>query len=847
MENLKLQAQTYDVVCNLGKIDPNRLQSDPAALEAFAKQIGADAKDLQAETKGMLEAIQRQNEEILANQDEGPHRVLDVISVRKFWRARMPMKEDVKLKFFVGFLKDYLEKNEHDKKSVIRVLAKLPTVLNTIDENHDGLVDVFELKEVCTSIPVDAALLKALKMVCERKSERPKLVPVLPHSRVAIVWGDQMKQLITDALITPNAWTTVTGPSKSGKTFRFLTAIDGLDDRAIFWLNCQDIDAEDVLLGQLELQFGLQVKKSDEVLAAFAKLIPSDGIFSFVLDCIKPRYLSAFEALFTKLGDYLATASIVLIQSSADADQISTRSLPLPENVMGSIRELTVEPMDLDDAIRMARELGALEPELLCSAAERLPGKVITMNELPIRSIRVIANRFNPVSNGQTNGGDQDSSLQLSSAELVAIALSHDCKIVAACLYPALRNGVGFGNDMAWYLCTWQARMEPSTSHMLSSDIDTTQFPDDRDLWNDTMKALAASGWLEVIEDGQYRIASDSVLPPPADLAALGIEIDSVNQIDRYYAFVADEINMIETLLHSKEFASGSVKFNSLKKHIDAYFGCLALPPPSHVPMPSDPAVVVAMFPESGFYQIQGQKLTEATKTKYLEDILNHSDRAIVLARERFGEKHLSFGYVSKNVASVLNDVGRNEESLVLYKQAAEIIKANLGDEDALIGEVLTNTGCVLFEMERNEEALDTFREALTIRKAVLGPQHEDVGNTVYNMAFVYSALGREEDALATYREALAIDKVALGETHAIVGMILNCMGFVLDNLGRREEAVAAFREALAVRKIALGDQHEDVEDTLNRMAAVLRSLGRHQEAREASQQAQAISRARSS
>jgi len=118
------------------------------------------------------------------------------------------------------------------------------------------------------------------------------------------------------------------------------------------------------------------------------------------------------------------------------------------------------------------------------------------------------------------------------------------------------------------------------------------------------------------------------------------------------------------------------------------------------------------------------------------------------------------------NLAGVLKDMGRYEESETLYREVLVIHREAYSDDHPYIAVGLGNLAGVLQDMGRYEEAEKLYRESLDINRKAYEPNHPYIATDINNLANLYFLLERYDDAKEYMEEAIAIRRIALGEEH---------------------------------------------------------------------------------
>ncbi|MDJ1177119.1 CHAT domain-containing protein [Roseofilum capinflatum] len=218
-------------------------------------------------------------------------------------------------------------------------------------------------------------------------------------------------------------------------------------------------------------------------------------------------------------------------------------------------------------------------------------------------------------------------------------------------------------------------------------------------------------------------------------------------------------------------------------------------------------------------------------------------ERAIELARERWGNEHENVATSLNNLAELYKSQGRYSDAEPLYQEALAIIRIALPENHPNLATHLNNLAGLYRSQGRYTEAEPLFQEALAIDRIALPENHPDLATHLNNLAVLYRSQGRYTEAEPLFQEALAIDRIALPENHPDLATHLNNLAVLYRSQGRYTEAEPLFQEALAIDRIALPEHHPNLATHLNNLAGLYRSQGRYTEAEPLYQEALAIAR----
>ena len=189
-------------------------------------------------------------------------------------------------------------------------------------------------------------------------------------------------------------------------------------------------------------------------------------------------------------------------------------------------------------------------------------------------------------------------------------------------------------------------------------------------------------------------------------------------------------------------------------------------------------------------------------------------------------------------VLDVLSLLGRQQEALVLSKEAQVNLTSELGENCPEVFTQLSNQASLQEELGELEQAESLYRRALYGREAVLGTVHPYTLSVVYNLAEVLSQLERRDEAVPLRRRELAYARQQNGDTDPGTLTSINGLAIDLRESGALEEAEALFRELMEGRQQVLEPSDFGIGLALGDLAKTLEEAGNLEEALTYSQQA---------
>ncbi|MDJ1183148.1 CHAT domain-containing tetratricopeptide repeat protein [Roseofilum casamattae] len=218
-------------------------------------------------------------------------------------------------------------------------------------------------------------------------------------------------------------------------------------------------------------------------------------------------------------------------------------------------------------------------------------------------------------------------------------------------------------------------------------------------------------------------------------------------------------------------------------------------------------------------------------------------ERAVELARERWGNEHKNVATSLNNLASLYEHQGRYSEAEPLYQEAIAIVRIALPENHPDLATDLNNLAGLYKSQGRYSDAEPLFQDAIAIDRIALPENHPQLATHLNNLAGLYRSQGRYSEAEPLYEEAIAIVRIALPENHPNIASALNNLAGLYRSQGRYSEAEPLYQDAIAIVRIALPENHPNIASALNNLAGLYRSQGRYSEAEPLFQDAIAIDR----
>jgi tetratricopeptide (TPR) repeat protein len=168
-----------------------------------------------------------------------------------------------------------------------------------------------------------------------------------------------------------------------------------------------------------------------------------------------------------------------------------------------------------------------------------------------------------------------------------------------------------------------------------------------------------------------------------------------------------------------------------------------------------------------------------------LETAATHFEKALAIARERYGTNDPRIATDLNNLAEVYRLLGRFDEAERLYREALALDQLHPTGNAAGMATTLNNLALLYRAQERFDAAEELYRQALRLLEEAVGPNHQDVARLLNNWAMLKLARGQPAEALELEKRAIDIAQRALSPDHPSLRVLQ-------ANLERIRSALAA-------------------------------------------------------
>ena len=215
--------------------------------------------------------------------------------------------------------------------------------------------------------------------------------------------------------------------------------------------------------------------------------------------------------------------------------------------------------------------------------------------------------------------------------------------------------------------------------------------------------------------------------------------------------------------------------------------------------------------------------------------------RSLAIREKLLGPDHSHVAILLNNLAELYRVEGKYAEAEPLYRRGLAIWEKTLGPNHVEVARSLNNLATLYSDQGKYVDAEPLFKRSLVILEKALGPDHPDVASALSNLAMLYKVQGKYVVAEPLCKRSLGIRERTLGPHHPDVAISLSILAMLYKAEGKYQEAEPLYKQSLAIRKKAFGPDHPDVATSLNNLAALYQEEGKYAEAEPLYKQSLAI------
>jgi eukaryotic-like serine/threonine-protein kinase len=231
-------------------------------------------------------------------------------------------------------------------------------------------------------------------------------------------------------------------------------------------------------------------------------------------------------------------------------------------------------------------------------------------------------------------------------------------------------------------------------------------------------------------------------------------------------------------------------------------------------------AVAKALNAKAAIYYAQG----------VYDKALANAEQAARLRKQVYGPMHPDVLASAQNVALILGEMGRREESIEGLELVLAETEAALGNH-SYTAQAAHNLAASLRRAGKYERALELHQRGLAIRRAVYGEEHMDTATSYELVGAAQIDLGRSADAENSVQMAIAIARKVLPPDHPDLAFNLYSLTRVYFAQKKFALAFPLIKEVVAIRDSQQPVLKQHLATSLASLGMVAKHLGKWDEA----------------
>ncbi|MDX1443004.1 MAG: protein kinase [Gammaproteobacteria bacterium] len=178
--------------------------------------------------------------------------------------------------------------------------------------------------------------------------------------------------------------------------------------------------------------------------------------------------------------------------------------------------------------------------------------------------------------------------------------------------------------------------------------------------------------------------------------------------------------------------------------------------------------------------------------------------------RSTFGADHINVALIGGNIATALDSLGRNEESVAIFEEILPRIERELGMLHPHTLGMKSNLGTELVDLGDYDAAIPLLQEVLAVQREVIGEDHPDTLFTEGSLAFGRAKAGELEEGRRQLQDVIARLRRTRGEgSRDAFRMRIGLAQLMVKDSDAPDSAIAALRDIENEAAAALGDANE--------------------------------------
>ena len=210
--------------------------------------------------------------------------------------------------------------------------------------------------------------------------------------------------------------------------------------------------------------------------------------------------------------------------------------------------------------------------------------------------------------------------------------------------------------------------------------------------------------------------------------------------------------------------------------------------------------------------------------TQY-ETAADFGEKAVVEAKQQFGNLHKNYVTCLNNLAIVYNNSNQYAKAEPLFLEVLTIKKKIYSENHPSYILTLSSLGFLYFSIAEYKKA-ETYYLSAKDGKKTGGDSNQNYADALENLGLIYYETGQMSKAEIFYSETIEVRKKLLGENHPLYARVLNYLGNTYYSMGKYIKAEPLYIKARDIQKIVLGENDPDFLRTESNLGSLYSVTG---------------------
>jgi len=211
--------------------------------------------------------------------------------------------------------------------------------------------------------------------------------------------------------------------------------------------------------------------------------------------------------------------------------------------------------------------------------------------------------------------------------------------------------------------------------------------------------------------------------------------------------------------------------------------------------------------------------------TQY-ETAADFGEKAVVEAKQQFGNLHKNYVTCLNNLAIVYNNSNQYAKAEPLFLEVLTIKKKIYSENHPSYILTLSSLGFLYFSIAEYKKAETYYLSAKDGMKKTGGDSNQNYADALENLGLIYYETGQMSKAEIFYSETIEVRKKLLGENHPLYARVLNYLGNTYYSMGKYIKAEPLYIKARDIQKIVLGENDPDFLRTESNLGSLYSVTG---------------------